>query len=81
VLVAPYTHVRIEPPHLTVAELRAAMPTLLQIELYPPAAGPEVELVFGTETTDAGRLANEHDFRAEVERITGRSVLALAVRG
>jgi hypothetical protein len=78
-LVAPFTHVRIEPPYYTVAELRAALPTLLQIELHPPAAGPEVELVFGTETTAAP--VNEEVFRGEVERITRRSVLALAVRG
>jgi hypothetical protein len=79
-LVAPFTHVRIEPPHYTVAELRAALPGLVQIELHPPAAGPEIELVFGTETT-APTHPSEARFRAEVERVTGRSVLALAVRG
>lgn len=74
---APYTDVRIEAPDLSVYALRQ-VPGLLRIELHPPASGPEVELVFGT--TEGTEPTTEDFIRSEVERLTGRTVLAIRRR-
>lgn len=70
---SPYTDVRIETPDISVYDLRG-LPGLMSINMYPPASGPEVELVFGT-AEGRGPVA-EHFIRSEVERITRRPVLA-----
>lgn len=66
--------VRIEPPTKTVLELRS-IPDLLSIEMHPPAAGPEVELVFADLPE-----GSEEAFRERVELATGCRILALAIR-
>lgn len=76
---APYTDVRIEVPDISLYDLRPALPGLMTINLCPPAAGPEIELVFAT---GEGCGPVEEDFlRSEVERITRRPVLAIRRRG
>ena len=75
---APYTDVRIEAPDISVYDLRR-VPGLVAINLHPPAAGPEVELVFATAEGATGP-ASEDLIRAEVEQFTRRPVLAIRRR-
>lgn len=51
-----------------------ALPTLVSIDLAPPASGPEIELTFAIEE----RLGEW--LRKEVERVTGHPVLAIRRR-
>ena len=69
---APYTDVRIERPY----DWRwiEALPGLVSIDFHPPASGPEIELVFGT--AEGAEPADLDFIHAEVERVTGRPVLA-----
>lgn len=76
---APYTDVRVEKFDLSVYDLPAALPGLVAIHFNPPASGPEYELVF--ETAEGASPVSEDFLRAEVERITRRSVLAVRRRG
>lgn len=78
-LTAPYTDVRIEVPDISLYDLRQALPGVKNIDLYPPASGPEIELTFGT--AEGCAPAEQGYIRTEVERITGRPVLAIRRRG
>lgn len=55
----PWVDVRIAPLEITVGELRRDLPSLVFINLHPFAAGPEIQLTFGSPyggvplTTDA----------------------------
>lgn len=70
---APFTDIRVELFDLSLLELYE-VPGLIAIHLHPAAAGPEVELVFGTPEED--EPAEEEFLRDEVKRITGKTVLA-----
>jgi hypothetical protein len=71
----PFTDVRVEVPDISIYDLRSSLPGLMAVNMHPPASGPEVEFVFGTAEGASG-AASEDFIRSEVERITGRSVLA-----
>lgn len=75
---APYTDVRIARAYLSWDHIEA-LPGLALIDLHPPAAGPEVELTFGT--AEGAEPASEEFIANEVERITRRPVLAVRRRG
>lgn len=75
----PYTDVRVEVLEITVAELRREFPyTLMAINLHPPAAGPEIQLTFGTPI--GAEPCAEDVIRTTVERSLGCFVLASRTR-
>lgn len=64
----PYVDVRIPPMEVTVAELRRDLPSLVSINMHPFAAGPEIELTFGS---PAGGVPLTADAISEVIRNCG----------
>lgn len=77
----PYTDVRIEPPMChTVADLKRIFPaSLMQVNMHPPASGPEIELVFGT--PEGAEPCAEDLVVAAVQSGLGTQVLASRTRG
>lgn len=74
----PFTDIRMVRPDVSLYDLIPALPGLEVIRCHPPAAGPEVELVFAT--GEGAEPADKDFIRAEVERITGRRILAIRTR-
>lgn len=75
---AVMTDVRVERFDLSVYDLPTVLPGLVSINFDPPASGPEYELTFST--APGCKPPSEDFIRAEVERITRRTVLAVRRR-
>lgn len=73
----PYFDVRIGTPLQW--EWVGSMPEIVSIDLWPPAAGPEIEITFGT--AKGAQPMPEQAMREQVKRCTNRSVLAIRQRG
>jgi hypothetical protein len=73
---APFTVIRIErPPSLAGLDLsRLSDMGLLSLDLHPSAAGPEIELTFGT--AEGAAPVTEEFLCEKLEAATGLSVLA-----
>jgi hypothetical protein len=74
-LVGPYVDVRIERP--TSWDWINDFDRLASIDFHPPAAGPEVELIFAMGNTDPHQ---RDGLKQRVEMRTGRPVLAIRQR-